>query len=300
MGTVLVYDQGKRILQDVHILGKMIQKTSVTVAGILLARGLERVANQLISEAATDNEKQHKIIIYTDYEPLHNPHQRQRWETYGAPDTPSPEANRLNKALEKWTRWAGATGIWTAKANAGKLNLTVARKQRQQELHRKSTQDIIGNVNLLVIPMTQEEIKQLLKDYQNKDEERVIRHLAYGMEDASVASKIYKQWGLNRQIIKECHIAMSRDRILQTTFNNLISATRFKTVEGGKLMPVSCPRKECRAKDSWEHFQECYNVPDIGNLEGKQKIEAIVYLRKQIQTSNPIRPTPHSVTPSIS
>ena len=256
------------------------------MAGILLARGLERVANQYISEGATDNKKQHKIIIYTDYEPLHNPHQRQRWKTYGAPDTPSPEANRLNKALEKWTRWAGATGIWTAKANAGKINLTVARKQRQQELHRKSTQDIIGNVNLQVIPMTQEE--------------RVIRHLAYGMEDASVASKIYKQWGLNRQTIKECHVAMSRDRILQTTFNNLISATRFKTVEGGKLMPVSCPRKECRAKDSWEHFQECYNVPDIGNLEGKQKIEAIVYLCKQIQTSNPIRPTPRSVTPSIS
>ena len=30
MGIVLVYDQGKRIIQDVHILGKMIQKTSVS------------------------------------------------------------------------------------------------------------------------------------------------------------------------------------------------------------------------------------------------------------------------------
>ena len=46
---------------------------------------------------------------------------------------------------------------------------------------------------LPVIPMTQNEVKQVLKDQQNQDEERVINHLANNIDETSIASEIYKK-----------------------------------------------------------------------------------------------------------
>ena len=86
---------------------------------------------------------------------------------------------------------------------------------------------------------------------------------------------------------------MSYNRTLQSTLNNLLRATRFKTVIDNKLAQVCCPNKDCGQPDSWEHFLKCYDVPDIAKYDGKQKVEEIVKLCEKIQTENPIRPKPY-------
>ena len=145
----------------------------------------------------------------------------------------------------------------------------------------------------MAIPITQAEVKELLKHTQNQDEEKIISCLANNIEEKSVASKIYKEWGLTRSVIKECHTAMSKDRSLQTVFNNLVGATRFKVIEKNRLLPASCPKKGCGKRDSWEHFIICYEPPDIGQMKDKEKIKAIIALCKIIRTENPTRPIPY-------
>ena len=46
--------------------------------------------------------------------------------------------------------------------------------------------------------------------------------------------------------------------MLQATFSNLISATRFKALIGRNLAEVACPK--CGQKDSWQHCQQCYDA----------------------------------------
>ena len=142
----------------------------------------------------------------------------------------------------------------------------------------------------MVIPLTHEEVKRLLKEKQDEGEAQAIKYLAEEAPEQSVASRIYKAWQLDRQFIKECHIAMSHERALQVTFNNLIGATRFKKLEGSRLVKTRCQRQGCGQQDSWEHFQTCYEIPPINTLKRKEKIEFLVNLCNKIQSSNPIRP----------
>ena len=120
----------------------------------------------------------------------------------------------------------------------------------------------------------------------------MIQYLATEIDKTSVASKICQKWRINRQIVKDCQTTLSHNRALQVTLNNLLCATRFKVVVEGKLVPVRCPKQGCGQQDSWEHFIDCYEVPDISSLEGKEKIEALVELCIKIQTTNPSRPMP--------
>ena len=94
-------------------------------------------------------------------------------------------------------------------------------------------------------------------------------------------------------MIKGCHIAMSRNRTLQE-LNNLLGATRFEMVVEGILTPACCSQERCGRRDSWEHFQECYAVPEIGELAGQEKVDALVTLRRQAKTDNPTRRIPHA------
>ena len=145
------------------------------------------------------------------------------------------------------------------------------------------------------IPLQQTEVKELLKKKQDNDEARVIKHLAEEDGIQSVASTIYKTWNLDRRQIKECHIAMRHDRQLQVTFNNIVAATRFKTFDGQHLMRARCHRSGCGMVDSWEHFLECYEIPDISELKGPVKIEKIVDICKRVGERNPVRPRPSQV-----
>ena len=115
---------------------------------------------------------------------------------------------------------------------------------------------------LCVIPMTQQEVKQTLKEHQAQDEARAIAYLAVDEMQPSAPSRLYRKWELDRQLIKECHQAMMGDRKLQVTFNNLIGATIFKMLGGTKLVATRRQQKGCGKQDSWEHFLECYRVTE--------------------------------------
>ena len=41
--------------------------------------------------------------------------------------------------------------------------------------------------------------------------------------------------------------------------------------------------------DSWEHFQQCYEIPEIGKLERKERAEALIELSKEVAVDNPIK-----------
>ena len=73
-------------------------------------------------------------------------------------------------------------------------------------------------------PMQQEEVKDHPVNCQSSDEAIAITYLGSGIEEQSVSSTICKEWDLDRAVITDCHNAMARDRVLQTTFNNLAGA----------------------------------------------------------------------------
>ena len=70
----------------------------------------------------------------------------------------------------------------------------------------------------------------------------------------------------------------------------MVGATGFKTLEGSKLMRARCRKPGCTALDPWEHFEECYEVPEIGELGHKGKKVAIVKLCKRAEVYNSIKP----------
>ena len=88
---------------------------------------------------------------------------------------------------------------------------------------------------------------------------------------------------------------MNHDIQLQVTFNNIVAATRFKTFEGQHLVRARCQRRGCGSVDSWEHFLQCYEVPDISSLAGQAKVEKIVDICKRAKEPNSVRPRPSEV-----
>ena len=142
------------------------------------------------------------------------------------------------------------------------------------------------------IPLLQEEVKTLLRNKQDRDEAEVIKHLAQTEDVQSIAGQIYKTWNLDRQQIKACRIAMKRDRQLQVTFINIVAATRFKVFDNQRLVQARCQKKGCGSVDSWEHFLKCYEIPDISELEGQEKVNAIKAICVRAAEPNPVRPKP--------
>ena len=79
---------------------------------------------------------------------------------------------------------------------------------------------------------------------------------------------------------------MADDRTLQTTFGNLMGATRFKASEKGKLWHTVCPK--CKTKiDSWEHCAECYQIETKEIKNEKQWLANIRDITKKIKTVAP-------------
>ena len=140
--------------------------------------------------------------------------------------------------------------------------------------------------------MTQTEVKELIKEKQDKDEARAIKFLAEELTVKSVAARIYRAWNLDRRAIKMCHESMAHSRSLQVTFNNIVGATRFKAFDGSQLMKAVCQKEGCGQIDSWEHFRECYQVPDLSQVDLKTKVETIIEICKRAEMPNPARPRP--------
>ena len=98
------------------------------------------------------------------------------------------------------------------------------------------------------------------------------------------------EWNLDRGTVKEILQELSTDRKLQTTFTNLVGATRFKTVKDGKLHHAICPR--CEDIDSWEHCMKCYNIEPIKKLGQKNWLKNIDEVMNKLTTDTPAKYKP--------
>ena len=144
---------------------------------------------------------------------------------------------------------------------------------------------------------TQAEIKEMLKIKQEQDEQEVMKILAERSEKPSKACKILIEWGLNRKKVKTILKSLDRERKLQTTFSNLIGATRFKTIVEGQLMAAVCPK--CgREPDDWQHHKECYNLAIPKDRESKDKEKWLALIKKymeEITTPTPAKSQASSI-----
>ena len=236
-----------------------------------------------------------KLKITTNYHPFQSPDQIKRWKIYGCPDQPSPEHNYIDTVLTKWTNIPTMHNVSISSTKESqqewkKTYNNILQWTKEKQKHNKFPNGEQRDIPL--IPLLQEEVKTLLRNKQDKDEAKVIKHLAETEGIESIAGQIYKTWNLDRQQIKECHIAMKRDRQLQVTFNNIVAATRFKVFDTQRLVQARCQKKGCGSVDSWEHFLRCYEIPDISELEGQEKVKAIKAICEKAAEPNPVRPKP--------
>ena len=135
---------------------------------------------------------------------------------------------------------------------------------------------------------TQTEAKEKLKKQQEADELRVLRYLANNEECHSASAQMLSNWGLDREQIRKVLGALEADRLLQTTFTNLVGATRFKIAKGDGLMHTKCPR--CGSIDSWQHCVECYQLRlTTANVE-QQWLANVRMVLKAVATESPAMP----------
>ena len=292
--TTIVKRFNKTWTGAVHILGRTCQKEPWALTGLALAastRYLEQ--SRLQEDHGTDPFKPgSRVEFYTNYTPLHDPAQIKRWRIYGAPNQPSPEHETINRILTKWTKDLSNVTIALKDKNEALQEWEAIKELSTKWVKERQRIKPTPKRELRPIPLSQTEVKELLKKKQDKDEAETIKHLAMDDGIQSVASSIYRSWDLNRKTIKDCHIAMSHDRQLQVTFNNIVAATRFKTFEGQKLVRARCQKRGCGSVDSWEHFLQCYEVPDISRMKGQEKVKRIVEICEKAKEPNPIRPKP--------
>ena len=93
------------------------------------------------------------------------------------------------------------------------------------------------------------------------------------------------EWGLTRELIRKVLSSLSYDRMLQVTFGSLISATRFKALEGQNIKDVKCPK--CGSRDSWDHCKKCYGVQAPTQTKEEAWLEAMDKIMNKLCTPNP-------------
>ena len=141
------------------------------------------------------------------------------------------------------------------------------------------------NIRLPLMWASHTEIKTRLKAAQEEDEQKVIQALSQQAEPVSMSAKMLAEWGLDRDRVKRILQFLETDRSLQTTFTNLIGATRFKALKEGELRHTKCPK--CGGIDSWSHCVECYELQPKPMQDDKQWLGKIKRLLITIKTESP-------------
>ena len=136
---------------------------------------------------------------------------------------------------------------------------------------------------------TQTEVKDKLKEEQERDELAVIHYLAKREKDISLSSRTIKEWKLDISKVRDILRHLAKNRKLQATFANLVGATRFKAVKEGKLRHTICPR--CGSIDSWEHCMTCYEVNQVDFKGHDIWLQSIEQMMSEITTDAPARYT---------
>ena len=142
------------------------------------------------------------------------------------------------------------------------------------------------------VPLSKEEMKQMIKQKHEEDELFVLRELAVlGSESA----KIIIELQLTREIVAAAMAVLQRKRELQVTLISILGATRFKRAFHGVLVPASCPHFRhgvlCGREDSFSHLLDCYNLRS-GIKKGAESIDFLVEMAKKTVTTSPGRSVP--------
>ena len=138
-----------------------------------------------------------------------------------------------------------------------------------------------------MVRATQEEVKDRLTELQQEDEQKTIKHLANRERDESISAQIITEWKPERKSVREILQYLSSERKLQTTFTNLVGATRFKTVKNSELHHTVCPK--CAAVDTWSHCMQCYDIDLIKEHRTKDWLPMIEKAMRKITTDTPAK-----------
>ena len=212
--------------------------------GTCMLRGMEKLLEYLEQEEEERdkrNEESLTLKMRSAYWSKLTQEQMNRWRIYGTMTMAQPEQRTLNNVAsaitrKKYVRKIILAGLQKDQAQKDPMTQriwTSRMTQVKKWIDQKELQ-------LPVTWTTQTEVKERLKAQQEEDEMRVIRHLATRETDQSIPSKSITDWHLTRSKTREILQHLAENRKLQTTFSNLIGATRFKTVKEGKLRAAVC------------------------------------------------------------
>ena len=214
-----------------------------------------------------------------------------RWKQYGTPPSPIPQQSDMNDLLGCISHTAGISltsfhSLRESGIQAAESLAKSAGRQIESILHKAG--DISEKIPTFWAP--QKEVKEMIKQQQEEHEHKVLEHLSDQTENQSFSSGIYLHWGLTRAANRAVFRPLADNRVLQTTFGNMICATRFKTLEHNRLVTTKCPK--CGTANSWGHNRKCYGLvtPKCG-AEKKWQAEVKDYLKKII-TEQPAMPDP--------
>ena len=121
---------------------------------------------------------------------------------------------------------------------------------------------------------------------KEEGEQKVFELLARRDRKPSYSCNMYRNWAMDRNKIKKILGSLDDDRMLQTTFGNLIGATRFKTIKEGELRGTVCPKCK-KAVDTWKHCVECHEIQFRSSANEKQWLRNIRTIMETVKTTTP-------------
>ena len=150
-------------------------------------------------------------------------------KTYGAPSSLPPDQKELNRLLQLWATRDTMKKVILLRTYA-ETNIRIAITLLAPKIGEIIFQIDGRGHGLPLLLVRQSAVKEHLAQRQNQGEEAVINHLSGEPHEMSVSSTIYKEWRLSRGSVKERQEVTAQNRMLQTTFNNLVGGARFKTL----------------------------------------------------------------------
>ena len=290
VGTTKIIREDESTKEWHHVIGEKINENPACIEGINLMLSAHRFVEDLEQRQGnkpTALPENHVIEPYSGYLMsiyLH-PTDKMRWQQYGAPGNPLPEHKEHYELLAKITH-AGSLKFLEVREVAKQQRNELRMTPQKEEKLKTNVGRLMGTEHRLpVFWMTQEEIKALLKNKQELGEQKVIHQLAESATAESISSRIYTEWALTREAIREVLNHLSYDRMLQVTSGNVVGATRFKILRGTNLSEVARPK--CGEKDSWEHCKECYGFQAPAHNDNKEWLRAVDVIMNQLRTPNP-------------
>ena len=107
--------------------------------------------------------------------------------------------------------------------------------------------------------MVTEELKELIRTQQEKDEKTVLTRLAcLGSASAEI---IMGQLGITRNIVREALAVLRNERGAQVNLLEILSATRFRVITARGLFCTKCPKKK-RTASRETPLNTCWGATD--------------------------------------